>query len=236
MNYFNLLILQFIAHLLADFIFQSEKSVNEKNKYGLKSKTLLYHSLTVFSLAYFFSFQWNFLIAALIIALFHYLIDGAKSILVRRKMLTDSIFFIDQSFHFLIIFTVVILFCWFYQFKPFLYYSFNSKILLIAAAYLFCGKPANIFIKEIFKTYKIIPKEGIEEIPNAGKLIGNLERFLVLTLVLNSQFEAVGFIIAAKSILRFKESEGAKAEYVLVGTLLSFGIAVVIGILILFYK
>jgi len=44
------------------------------------------------------------------------------------------------------------------------------------------------------------------------------------------QYEAVGLIIAAKSILRFKGTQ--HSEYVLVGTLLSFGIAVFTGILL----
>lgn len=57
-----------------------------------------------------------------------------------------------------------------------------------------------------------------------------VERILVLTLILVGQFSAVGFLIAAKSILRFNEYR--KNEYILVGTLLSFGIAIVLGVLI----
>jgi len=49
-------------------------------------------------------------------------------------------------------------------------------------------------------------------------------------MVLICQYEAVGLIIAAKSILRFNATQ--KSEYVLVGTLLSFGIAVFAGIVI----
>ena len=55
---------------------------------------------------------------------------------------------------------------------------------------------------------------------------------LVLTFVLLNQFEVVGFLIAAKSILRYKSDETIKTEYVLIGTLLSFGIAIVLGIFI----
>ncbi len=61
-------------------------------------------------------------------------------------------------------------------------------------------------------------------------LIGLMERFLVLALILVRQYSAVGLIIAAKSILRFRDNK--KNEYVLVGTLLSFGIATLLGILI----
>nr|WP_320119540.1 hypothetical protein [uncultured Marinifilum sp.] len=69
-----------------------------------------------------------------------------------------------------------------------------------------------------------------KDLPNAGKLIGLMERFLVLALILVNQYSAVGLIIAAKSILRFRDNK--KNEYVLVGTLLSFGIATLLGILI----
>jgi len=69
-----------------------------------------------------------------------------------------------------------------------------------------------------------------EELLNAGKLIGNIERVLTLTLVLLNQYEIVGFIIAAKSILRFKDTDTSRTEYVLIGTLLSFGIAILLGI------
>lgn len=46
------------------------------------------------------------------------------------------------------------------------------------------------------------------------------------------QFEAIGFIVAAKSLLRFKETDTAKTEYVLAGTFLSFGIAIACGLMV----
>lgn len=57
-----------------------------------------------------------------------------------------------------------------------------------------------------------------------------MERLLTLVFVLIGQYEAIGFIIAAKSLLRFKDTDTARTEYVLVGILLSFGIALVCGL------
>jgi hypothetical protein len=61
-------------------------------------------------------------------------------------------------------------------------------------------------------------------------------RTLVLTFVLFGQFQAIGFLIAAKSILRFGDKNGnnpsKQTEYVLIGTLLSFTMALFIGILV----
>ena len=74
------------------------------------------------------------------------------------------------------------------------------------------------------------------ELEKAGRLIGNLERILTLVLVLLSQYQAIGFLIAAKAILRFKDTSTAKTEYVLIGTLLSFGVAILVGVFILKFK
>ena len=114
--------------------------------------------------------------------------------------------------------------------------DFSIKLIAVITGFVFCAKPANILIKNIFEAYGIeIPvisnvKDENRDLPNAGKLIGVMERFFVLALILVGQFSAVGLIIAAKSILRFKDN--MKNEYVLVGTMLSFGIATILGILI----
>ena len=118
-------------------------------------------------------------------------------------------------------------------------FNLELKTIAIFSAFIFCTKLANIFIKYIFITFSInSPKDNPDtehkkeptkiseekSLPNAGKLIGIVERFLALALILSGEYGAVGLIIAAKSILRFNDAQ--KAEYVLVGTLLSFGIAV----------
>ncbi len=67
----------------------------------------------------------------------------------------------------------------------------------------------------------------------AGKWIGIFERILVLTFVINNHFEGIGFLIAAKSILRFNDIKGdtmrKEAEYILIGTLMSFASSIIIG-------
>lgn len=63
-----------------------------------------------------------------------------------------------------------------------------------------------------------------------GALIGQLERALIFVLIAIGQPAGIGFLIAAKSILRFEEAkEQAMAEYVLIGTLWSFGLAIAIS-------
>lgn len=73
-------------------------------------------------------------------------------------------------------------------------------------------------------------------LPNAGQWIGYIERILILTFVLIGSIEGVGFLLAAKSVFRFGELNKAKeirtTEYVLIGTLASFTIAILTGIAI----
>jgi hypothetical protein len=69
-------------------------------------------------------------------------------------------------------------------------------------------------------------------LPQGGRLIGQLERLIILVLVLAGEIVGIGLLIAAKSILRFGEAQRSRqtAEYVIVGTLASFGWALVIAI------
>ena len=99
-------------------------------------------------------------------------------------------------------------------------------------------KPANILILLILETCKVnINPTKNDEHGNfhSGELIGWLERGLILVFVIMSQYEAIVFLIAAKSILRFSEASKGdeKSEYVLTGTLLSLAIALCLGILVL---
>lgn len=70
-----------------------------------------------------------------------------------------------------------------------------------------------------------LPDTGL---PGAGKTIGHLERLLIFVLILGGQFAAIGFLVAAKSILRFGtvSNDRRATEYVIIGTLASFGWAI----------
>lgn len=74
------------------------------------------------------------------------------------------------------------------------------------------------------------PPEGL---PRGGLTIGLLERGLIYVLMLAGQPEVIGFLIAAKSILRFgavnaadPAGNRAASEYIIIGTLASFGWAI----------
>ena len=140
----------------------------------------------------------------------------------------------------------------------FVSHSFWVKISL---AILLAIKPVNVLVLLILNYYRVKVKplvsngnntdQETDEVPgtdedpenkknkhgnfHSGKLIGYLERCLILIFVVLSQYEAIGFLIAAKSILRFGEASSGteKSEYVLAGTLLSLAFALLLGILVL---
>ncbi len=124
-------------------------------------------------------------------------------------------------------------------------------------AMLLVLKPVNILLVLILKAYKVnVPalsdSQSSHKLGNnsesdgnkdqnehgnfhSGALIGALERGLMLVFVVMSQYEAIGFLVAAKSILRFSQvsSEDEKSEYVLAGTFLSLSFALGLGLLVL---
>ena len=100
---------------------------------------------------------------------------------------------------------------------------------------LVCWKPANIFIKLVLKHYSVNMPQEKEGGFNAGALIGTIERWLILIFVCLQRYDALGLLIATKSIIRFGESQTNKSEYVLAGTLLSLFIAVMAGLGVMMY-
>ena len=80
-----------------------------------------------------------------------------------------------------------------------------------------------------------IGENEIKGLKKGGQYIGWLERSLVMLLLLMGQAGGIGFLLAAKSILRFgdikKAGQRKVAEYVIIGTFLSFGRALLVSAL-----
>ena len=215
------------AHVVGDFYLQSDKYCKRKEQLKIKSPFLYIHSVIIGLLSWAFVPFTDFWIFALIIGGTHLLIDTMKTYMCKELWP----FLTDQLAHILILCFIS---C---QYIPTSRLPIQSidfldtlSIPLFVFAILCCLKPTNILIKLILGKYKIGDTESCQSIKNAGALIGNLERVLTIVFVLIGQYEAVGFIVAAKSLLRFKDTDTAKTEYVLAGTLLSFGIATLYGL------
>lgn len=224
-----LLLSLLMAHVIGDFYLQSDKYCKKKEESKLKSPFLYVHSILHRVLSWAFVSTVDFWIYALLIFVTHLLIDAMKSYMCKGLWS----FLIDQIAHIIILCFIAHLYvsqCH----LPIQSIDFLNHISIPAFVFaiLCCLKPTNILIKLILERYKIGETESCKSMKNAGALIGNLERILTLVFVLIGQYEAVGFILAAKSVLRFKDTDTAKTEYVLAGTLLSFGIATLLGLMV----
>lgn len=73
---------------------------------------------------------------------------------------------------------------------------------------------------------------ALDGLPSGGRIIGVLERGLIFLLIVTHTPEAIGFLIAAKSVLRFGavKEEAKLSEYVIIGTLASFGWAITVAL------
>lgn len=245
-----------LAHLLADFYCQTEKSCRNKLLKNHKSRALWLHFLVVLLFMWIGTMSWKGILLAAPIAVTHLIVDWFKSFLsIRMQVFRIEgeelepgkhnqydllLFLVDQLLHIASIVGFVFL-----SRGMFLTWSEPQCVTTFCQAHPLCAatiigivvvaKPANILVLDILKTCKINGASNDDHGQfRSGALIGNLERILILLFVVLSQYEAIGFLIAAKSILRFKEtSEGEKSEYVLCGTLLSLAISLVIGLVII---
>ena len=216
-----------LAHIIGDFYLQTDKCCKQKETRKFKSWFLYIHAIIIGVLSWIMVPSCNFGLWALLIAVSHFTIDAIK--IHCPKGLWS--FVIDQLLHWGILVAISTI----YEITKDLPLqmidspsSFSTPLLILAV--LLCMKPANILIKLILEKH-LGKLDTLGNIRNAGALIGNLERILTIVFVLLGQFEAIGFIVAAKSILRFKDTDTAKTEYVLAGTFLSFGIAILCGLM-----
>lgn len=109
-------------------------------------------------------------------------------------------------------------------------------ILSCISGLVACVPAGGVLIGKIMRPFTDeIRDDEIAGLINGGLYIGWLERLLVLLVVLMDQPNGIGFLIAAKSILRFGEIKEASqrkvAEYIIIGTFASFGWALFISVL-----
>ncbi|WP_107037563.1 DUF3307 domain-containing protein [Brumimicrobium mesophilum] len=219
-----------LAHILGDFVFQSDKWVKNKRKFKLKSPKLYLHILIHgLFLILALQFDFSYWLGILIVLLSHFVIDIGK-LYAEKKWNNISLFFIDQFLHLAVILGVV------QYYAP---YNFNKleiyypQILLLAVAVLLVTVVTSILMRVLISKWGPMQKDG-KSLKNAGAYIGMLERLFIFGFIILNFWAGIGFLLGAKSIFRFGDLTNSKdrnlTEYVLIGTLLSFGFAIMIGV------
>lgn len=218
-----------LAHLLTDFILQPKRWVEDRQAKHFSSGKLYLHGCITALLAW-TMMGFRYWLPAMVILVTHVLIDGWKS---YRKP-TVVYFLVDQLLHLL-----VIVGCWMAIFitgsdiqAAWQQLNTQAGFWKVMTAFVFVTAPAGILIGQLTKQWRDKITDA-ESLANAGKWIGITERIIILIFVLYSQFSAIGLLVAAKGIIRFneKDRQESKTEYLVVGTLLSIGLAIVTGLL-----
>jgi hypothetical protein len=221
-----------LAHIVGDFLLQPDSWVADRNAHAFRSPKLYLHALIHFALAATLSFRADGWLIGLIIAAGHLLFDGLKALLRRHDI---AAFITDQLLHIF----VIGLCCALLTTQDERSFSLQAIIENETFWWLSAGYAFNIFLCP--KLIALATANWRQHMPGerellykAGRWIGIIERMMAFTFVLVGQWSAIGFLIAAKSIFRFGDlREGrdkGQTEYMLIGTLLSFGLAIASGL------
>lgn len=223
-----------LAHLLGDFIFQSSRWVAHKREHKLGSPYVYIHFLIHGVLVFLFTQSWYI---TLIITATHAIIDITK-LLTLSQGNSRRWFFVDQMLHLAVIMAVV---GWVSGTSLNIIRGWIINHMVIITGIIFLTIPSSVVIKKVISRWDPDPDDDSpDSLDKAGSYIGIIERLFVFTFVMIGQWNAIGFLIAAKSVFRFgdlKESQDRKlTEYILIGTLLSVGIAAVVGTAVKYYS
>ena len=113
-------------------------------------------------------------------------------------------------------------------------------MLIVATVLLFTLRGGTYFIRGLLKQAETLPRTDIGKVDVAevkrGRLIGNIERLLLTIVVAAGSYAALGFLVAAKGLIRAEElgKDRAFSEYFLVGSLASVLVALCAGLIIRF--
>lgn len=244
----ELLLLMLTAHFVGDFYLQPAHCFEKSETIKIKK---LWPYFLIYALLYIIVFLiadlslLSIAIATAVISLSHLLSICWKY--YRQNNL--RYFLIDQSIQ-----CSIIIIIWAYlanititQSITFIEQVLTAKNMIITISYLLVCKPASVIISLALKkhTDNLANTSTASSAPtadnknenmgllSAGAWIGYIERCLAISFIFMGQFSGIGFLVATKTIFRFgdltKNKDMKLTEYMMLGTLLSYAIALFIG-------
>ncbi|WP_103068589.1 DUF3307 domain-containing protein [Aquimarina sediminis] len=218
-----------LSHLMGDFLFQPLSWVKDKEEKKYKSIYLYLHIL-IHTLLLFILLQFNikYWVGILFIVLSHFCIDILK-ISLKNRFNQRILFFGDQALHLIMIGFVTY---YYYPYDLPFSYLFTPKFILFITSILIVTIVTSVIMKTIISKWDI--EDDRDSLEMAGSYIGMLERILIFVFIISDHWEGIGFLLAAKSVFRYGDLSKTKdrklTEYILIGTLISFGLAMLTGI------
>lgn len=242
------------AHMAADFVLQFNWIITKKRKpeaFALHTGIVLLTS--VLALGAFSLDASDALWAIAVVTVSHAVIDAIKTFgftdegLAKHPRLDFTVFSLDQLAHLGVIVLVAVIFPqafaqgeWSWRLGEqahgliSVYAGFAGLIAATRMGQFAIEKFLNRFSLPELETKTIAPGADAPDagLTDGGAWIGLLERAVIFVLILIGQFAAIGFLLAAKSVLRFQyANKRSQSEYVIIGTLTSFGWAAGVGLL-----
>lgn len=205
-------LLLLLIHLLGDFYLSFSKKIYVNH--------IIYLLLSCILILPFYTH--SLLISAIAFSILHAMFDMVKVYLSHiLPKIQRILFFCYQIVHILAILIISIINNGSVVSSSL--YDIDFHLLLRwAVMILLMLKPSNTVIKYFLQNYKPYEGDAVSG-TNAGSLIGSIERLLILSLISIGQYAAIGLVLTAKSIARYKKINEEKAfgEYYLLGTLIS---------------
>lgn len=207
-----------LAHVLADFVFQTAWITAQKSR----APVMLLHAALVLLCAQLATGGW---VSAWLLALAtaHVVIDAVK---IRCRLHHFGGFIADQCAHVATIAAVAALAPGLWEAGLWAGLPALLPLMALGAGLIIALIAGQYAVALLMRPHGMrIRNNGLRD---GGRQIGLLERGLIFVLILLHQPLGVGFLIAAKSILRFGTAtrDQRTAEYVIIGTLASFGWAI----------
>lgn len=213
-----------LAHFVSDFL------INPPPRHGYALRHV--HSLIYGLLAWLFVGDPHFWPLALLLSGSHWIIELVRTS-ASSPTAQDRWFWTGQILRILVLIGV-----WIYatDIRILDLPAFSDSFHILATAVVLLSWPASSLIKSIISgLYPDMEPPDTSSLANAGSWIGILERWLVFIFIMHGHWDAIGFLIAAKSVFRFGDLKEGRdrglTEYVLIGTLTSFGVAIVVTLL-----
>ena len=242
-----------MGHLIGDFYVQSGKMAAKKKKdMRVLRKHCIYYALSLLLLCSVVITKEEAIPCLLLIlsmGILHGILDLAKIRMENRTNHRYDIFLLlfDQCLHITALFGG----CYLLGIRGGQYTNLLGKTLALSLVerevsvllgILICAKPASLLVKlvlsKISEETERLHREASNLIkaeynPQTGSVIGVLEREIIFILGIIGQFGTIGFVLAAKSLARFKQLEDQQfAEKYIIGTLLSSFLAIICAVII----
>ncbi len=212
------------AHALADFVLQTGWMVANKRR----PAAMLAHIGVVLATAVAALGSVQPILLGLAAA--HLAIDAVKSLSGRRGL---APFLLDQAAHLASLIAIAQLAPGLWSTGLWASQTALPALMTLTAGLILAVRAGGFAVGFLMEPWASASPQGL---PNGGRMIGALERGLIFLLVMTGQAGGIGFLIAAKSVLRFGtiSDDRAVSEYVIIGTLASFAWAITMAALTLF--